>query len=693
MKRNNDKIDFVVLWVNPRDEKWQKTRAMYAENIDGDNNIDNSETRYRDWDLFRYWFRGVEKYAPWVNKVHLVTCGHVPEWLNCNHPKLNIVKHADFIPKEALPTFNSNAIELCVHKIPGLAEQFVLFNDDTFIIDKVKPEDFFKKGKPVNTMSLFPIIPTHKNCFYDTVANDVAIINKHFDFDLSKRQNLRKYLSLKQREWLVFDLPMLFCRQFVGFRNYHIPVSYLKSTFESVWNEEPDLLRSTIMSRFRDNKNNVNHWLMNYWQFATGNFEQRDAHFGKSIQINDKKTVDAIRRQTYRLLCLNDNDSCDYDAVKEKIVKAMEYILPNESEYEKTSARKKTILYVIHDLINGGTSKYLLNLVRYSSKKYNSVVVCLSHKNELKKEFNKLGAPVVEIAGKNKVKAVYDTIRDNRADVVYAVTYYVSIYALVAAFLARINVRIMHSHGSGSNNLKGRIKRFVLRLAINVLATKRLACGKDAGKKMFGRHSFEIINNGIDISQYRFNSEARTIMRKRFGIEKNCVVIGSVGRLDTNKNQRYMVDILSKLVESDGRYRLILVGDGEERLELQKYVELCGVKDKVLFFNNVRDAHAYYNMMDIFLLTSFREGFPYVLIEAQANGLPVLVSSSVDRMTKINNNLRFLDLDAGAEYWADVIRKMKVMRTTPGKKIEEYSIEKTIQKIEKIYEDECGAKK
>ena len=98
-------IDFVLMWVDGNDPEWQKEKSLY----ESDTNGDKRNIRFRDWDNLQYWFRGVEKYAPWVNKIHFVTWGHLPSWLNTEHPKLNVVKHSDFIPKEFLPTFNSRA--------------------------------------------------------------------------------------------------------------------------------------------------------------------------------------------------------------------------------------------------------------------------------------------------------------------------------------------------------------------------------------------------------------------------------------------------------------------------------------------------------------------------------------------------------------------------------------------------------
>ena len=140
---NMEKIDFVVLWVDGNDPAWLAERARYdLTSKDGSNSV----VGYRDWGMMRYWFRGVEKFAPWVNHIYFVTCGHYPQWLNLHHPKLTLVKHSDFIPNEYLPTFNSNTILLNIHRIKGLCERFVIFNDDMFLTAPVRDTDFFKNG-------------------------------------------------------------------------------------------------------------------------------------------------------------------------------------------------------------------------------------------------------------------------------------------------------------------------------------------------------------------------------------------------------------------------------------------------------------------------------------------------------------------------------------------------------------------
>lgn len=140
-------IDFVILWVDGNDPDWQAEKSRYQSEKEDDSNTVN---RYRDWNLLPYWFRAVENFAPWVRKIHFVTWGHVPKFLQLENSKLHIVRHDEFIPEDYLPTFSSHAIEMNIHRIPGLAEHFVYFNDDMFLLRPFEKEDFFETIFPVH---------------------------------------------------------------------------------------------------------------------------------------------------------------------------------------------------------------------------------------------------------------------------------------------------------------------------------------------------------------------------------------------------------------------------------------------------------------------------------------------------------------------------------------------------------------
>ncbi len=136
----NHPIDFVMIWVDSNDMSWKKNFLCYKSK---DSHLTQEELdencRYRDWENLQYWFRSIEEYCPWVRKIHIVTCGHFPKFLVKDHPKLNLVTHDQIIDSEYLPTFSSNVIEINIHKIQGLTEHFVYFNDDMFINKPLEP--------------------------------------------------------------------------------------------------------------------------------------------------------------------------------------------------------------------------------------------------------------------------------------------------------------------------------------------------------------------------------------------------------------------------------------------------------------------------------------------------------------------------------------------------------------------------
>ncbi|MCD8282079.1 MAG: Stealth CR1 domain-containing protein, partial [Prevotella sp.] len=171
-------IDFVVTWVDMTDPVWSREFAKYR-NAGRTERNGVSQARFRDAGLLKYWFRGVDKFAPWVRRIYFVTCGQTPAWLNTKNPKLRLINHRDIIPEEFLPTFNSVVIERYMHRIPGLAEHFVYFNDDFYIISRVGTERFFRDGLPCD-IAAFTYNPSWSQ-WYATLRNNARLINRHFD--------------------------------------------------------------------------------------------------------------------------------------------------------------------------------------------------------------------------------------------------------------------------------------------------------------------------------------------------------------------------------------------------------------------------------------------------------------------------------------------------------------------------------
>ena len=335
----NNKIDIVIIWVDGNDPEWQKEKNKYNPAKGADASIQ----RYRDWDLLKYWFRGIEKYAPWVNRIHFVTWGHIPKWLNTNNTKLNIVKHIDYIPAEYLPTFNARTIDLNLHRIEGLTENFVFFNDDFYLIDNVKPTDFFTtSGVPMDSIGLNVHCPTIGNTGQFACFNDVAVINKHFNMNKCIKRDWKKWYSLKNGKLLLRTMALRSCPRFPGFYQHHIAVSYKKSTFEKVWNAEFDILDKTCRNKFRENTD-VNDWVFKEWQIAEGNFEVRSNKFGKSFFIDrdGMKSIkhdicNYIKKQKGKMIAINDGpmSNAEFDEITRLVRESFDSILPEPSSFE-----------------------------------------------------------------------------------------------------------------------------------------------------------------------------------------------------------------------------------------------------------------------------------------------------------------------------------------------------------------------
>lgn len=332
------KIDFVITWVDDSDEEWQNLKQKHIE-FRKDESLMKAMTAdkaFRDWDTLKYWFRSVERYAPWVNKIFFVTYGHTPEWLYTMHEKLVIIKHDEFIPQDALPTFNSRAIEVNFHRIKQLSNQFVYFNDDFFLNDYVSKNDFFLENVPKESAILSPVIPIR----FGTSAiqiNNMEIVNYHFSKEDSIRENLKKWFSLKYRTKLIRNVLFYSAREFVGFFEPHIPTSFCKETYKVLWEKEKEILLNTTNSTFKQNSN-VNQWLFRYWQIAEGNFIPRKVNFGKYYELssNNIKLFEDIETSMHKVICINDTfQEIDFRKVQKELLIVLNNKYPNKSSFEK----------------------------------------------------------------------------------------------------------------------------------------------------------------------------------------------------------------------------------------------------------------------------------------------------------------------------------------------------------------------
>lgn len=342
-----EKIDFVVTWVDGSDREWLAQKRKYLDAASSASSSiaggeANADCRYRDCGLLKYWFRAVEKFAPWANRVFFVTCGQKPDWLDESNPKLRLVNHEDYIPAEYLPTFHSDTIELNIHRVPDLSEHFVLFNDDMFLLRPSTPEQFFRNGLPVLSCDLG--IPRWLGCSMASriVVNNGGILARSMDVVGLIRRNILKFANVRElglaraaKNLASFAVNRMFIPGTFG----HLPLPHLKSTFDEIWRVQPGIMDKTSRSRFRIN-DGVSHWLTAAWNVAKGDFVPlNEKRRGETVLLDDsnmERTCRLVSSQAHPQICINDSERiADPEGCFRRIAAAFDAILPEKSSFEK----------------------------------------------------------------------------------------------------------------------------------------------------------------------------------------------------------------------------------------------------------------------------------------------------------------------------------------------------------------------
>ncbi len=320
------KVDLVYMWVDGNDPKWQAKRNRYI----GDSADQSQEVvgaaRWRDNDELLYSLRSVEKYASWINHIYIVTDGQCPEWLDMSNPKITIVDHSEIMPKEALPTFSSSAIESCIYRIPGLSEYFILGNDDTLFVKPTTKETFFEGGKPIVRFMRFN---RRKALRHGNYHKMVRRMQDYIFEDLGKK---------------------------IHFAPHHNFDAYLRSDYEyCVSNMRTEMWRVTALNRFRA-EDDMHRSYISYYMVASGRATMRKVGRYNNIQgiftrikamltgcfANDSRCINnyshnyhkQLRKYNPIMICANDSErATDDDALRMK--KFLEELFPEKSSFEK----------------------------------------------------------------------------------------------------------------------------------------------------------------------------------------------------------------------------------------------------------------------------------------------------------------------------------------------------------------------
>lgn len=229
---------------------------------------------------------------------------------------------------------------------------------------------------------------------------------------------------------------------------------------------------------------------------------------------------------------------------------------------------------------------------------------------------------------------------------------------LIEVFLAKLcgvkNVMI-HAHSTRTNHP---VVNAVLKYPMMWLTQECIACSTATGQWLYGRHPYTLLNNAIDLEKFRFQETARQQYRAEFGIREEFLV-GHIGHFTEPKNHFFLIDIFAAFHKREPDSKLLLISDGPRFEQVKEKVARLGLEDAVIFAGRRSDVAAIYSAMDLFLLPSLWEGLPLVLVEAQVNGLPLLVSDVVTRDARCTDRLAYLSLERGAEAWAEAMQELR----------------------------------
>jgi hypothetical protein len=338
------KIDVVIPWVTSSDPKWQALRQQYLpQTAQTKQGADNDEELFRDWDTLKYLLRGVHDFMPWVNRIFLVTANQRPTWLQdltqISDNKLTLIDHTDYIPAKYLPTFSSHTIELNLHRIPELSEHFIYFNDDILPVRATRPIDFFRAGLPCDQATLHRISqPNYASIYGHILLNNVALLNQHFSTQ-NLKSNRKTYSPRQGVRRILASLPYLRYHNLPGFLNPHGPQAFLKSTFEKLWQLEPEILEITCRNKFRS-IHDVNQYVFRDYQLLANRYHPDNiaarTRFFKDFPAQFPALEAALNNPKIKLICINDDITDDFKTSNDKMRQILDAHFPHPSPYETT---------------------------------------------------------------------------------------------------------------------------------------------------------------------------------------------------------------------------------------------------------------------------------------------------------------------------------------------------------------------
>ena len=353
------------------------------------------------------------------------------------------------------------------------------------------------------------------------------------------------------------------------------------------------------------------------------------------------------------------------------------------------------VLHVVTDMNRGGLETMIMNYYRNIDRKkiQFDFLVHRGYRASYDDEIESYGGKIYRLSrlipwSKNYIKMLDAFFQEHpEYKIVHVHQDCLSGVILKVAEKNGVPIRIAHSHSSSQDkNLKYLIKLWYKRW-IPKYATQLLACGKEAGDWMFEGQPYQVLNNAIDAKKYKYDLKIREKMRQQLQISGDTKVIGHVGRFSEPKNHSFLIDIFQCIHEENKNTKLLLVGDGELYNQIQEKVKKYGLEEAVIFTGVRTDVTDLMQAMDVFLFPSLYEGLPLTLIEAQAAGLPCIISDKVPIECAITNLVQQVSLNSDKKKWASVVLKTTCERKEMYLEICEagFDIRKNVRKLQEMY--------
>lgn len=326
------------------------------------------------------------------------------------------------------------------------------------------------------------------------------------------------------------------------------------------------------------------------------------------------------------------------------------------------------VLHSVSNMDRAGIETMLMNYYRHIDRsKVQFDFLCNKKKpGAYDTEIRKMGGRIYHTPGLNPVKYI-QYLRYMKGLFEEYPEYFIieahngalGVYALHAAKVSGIPVRIFHAHGASiTKDWKLPIK-LICKAFLPSNMNYHFTCGFAAaecyfGKEIVDKDDYELVPNAIEIERFVFKEEIRNKIREQYGLEGKHIV-GHVGRFMAQKNHTFLIDVFAEVVRQDAKAILVLLGDGELQMDIYTKVKDKKLEEYVLFIGNVGNANEWYNAFDVFVLPSIWEGLPVVGVEAQANDLPCLFSANVTEEIALSDRAKFIELDAPLSIWANEI--------------------------------------